>query len=243
MRAGLFIRRLVTVTILFLFVSLSDSAFAADWTLTAENTQGLIAIPADPLGSSNFFDVTKMTPGDNERAAVKVKNNCTFPFSLTVEVLSLSELPDLAEQLVIEVYRDGTLLDSFPGIGKYTFEEKFGSNTETVLDFSVSLPGASTDNRFQSSEAVLQWIFTADGSGENKKNSSYSGGSSRSTSVTPVQEMFTLVDPLIPLDAFAAYEMPKTGEEPLGYSIATGLAILLLGVFLLRKEKKRAQQL
>lgn len=250
MRAGLVLRRLVTVIILLLFISSSDSAFAADWILTADDTQGLIAVPADPSDGASLFDVTRMTPGDSERAVVTVKNNCTFAFSLTVEVLSLNEVPDgepdLAEQLVIEVSRNGALLDSFSGIGKYTFEDDFGSNTETVLVFKVSLPGPSTDNHFQNKEAVLQWIFTADGSGGGGGGGGSGGGGSGNTRTsTPVPDTATLVEPFTLFDTLTPltmFEMPKTGEEPLWYSIVPGLAMILLGVSLFRKERKRAQQ-
>lgn len=238
MRAGLFICRLVTAIILFSSVFSFNSALAADWILTADDRQGLIAVPVDDSDGSHFFDMTRMTPGDSERAAVTIKNNCTFAFSLTVEVISLNEVSggDLAEALIIEVYRNGVLLDGFPGIGKYTFADKFDPNTETVLAFAVSLPGSSTDDRFQDKEAALRWIFTADGAGSGGGGGSGGGiGNTRSGIPARKTDPLTMIDPLnIPLDV---YEMPKTGEVSLWYSFAQGLTMLLLGALLFRKEK------
>ena len=184
--------------------------FAADWAIIADEHFGLFATPINH-NSPYFFNVNNMTPGDTERATAFIRNDCSFAFSLQVEVKNLLNIPagqpDLAEQFVISAYLNNLLIPDFPTTsGIWIFPENFQPGQSRELTIVVELP-EETGNDFQHRRARLQWVFTAEaespgGNGGNGGNEDNGGnGNNGGNGVSPPPLPPDLPNPLIPDDS------------------------------------------
>ncbi len=151
--------------LMLLILSLNPLTVYANNLILKGDANGLTIAPVIPGGMDSFFNIERMTPGDELSADLIIKNTADFAFTLNIKVedtYAKTEIIKLIDQLEIEVSQNNNILTNFPAKGgEFTFKDSFKPGSETILQIKVILPGAETNNDYQNKKASLRWIFTA----------------------------------------------------------------------------------
>ena len=212
-------------------------------------TERLKLYPDNP-NDTLLFDVENMVPGDIKQTTIRVRNDCTFSFALTMEVNFVPEAyrtygnddkrssPELAQKFDIAAYLGGVKIPDFPAkipadgtVVEYNFNNAFMPNSTAEITFVVSLDGPNTGNEYQDLYTKLQWNFYA----SRPRTTETGGGGGTDYTIGGTGPPLTDIDDTNPPLA----NMPGTGEPPLWYWVLPGSILILLGGALLFRENKR----
>lgn len=228
---------------------------SASGLVIAGDSKGIRIEPSDrPL-----FTMNNMAPGDSQSAPLTVSNDGDAAFTCTVSAVKEGGADILFDGLLIAAAEaDGTELYSGPlsGLNKTAMGKVTAGRSKGYI-FTITFP-KETANAAQGKTLSMKFVFTATGSSDGEHHHSDDGGGdkySKQDEVLEIEEPEE-VFPDLPEETGAPYgeepvetfpdvpavpegELPKTGEFPPGVIHAAGLALILAGLILLRRQVAR----